>query len=103
MQALSDITLWAPSGDISILAQGVLNCIRALGGYTIAQSADTAFDTETFKESEYLAQLEALGHIKVAMNWYNAFKVIGLFSLGFVEEAANLGFYVYETRDSNPK
>ena len=85
------------------MAQGTLNCIRALGGYTLAQSADTAFDTETFKESEYLAQLDALGHMKVAMNRYNAFKVVGLFCLGFVEEAADLGFYVYETRDSNPK
>ncbi|KAI0757423.1 histidine kinase [Daedaleopsis nitida] len=101
-EAVSDITLWAPSGDIAILAQGTLNCVRALGGYTIAQSADTAFDTETFKESEYLAQLDQLGHIKVAMNWYNAFKVVGLFCLGFVEEAAALGFQVYETRDSNP-
>lgn len=25
LQAVSDITLWAPSGDISILAQGALN------------------------------------------------------------------------------
>ncbi|RPD81571.1 histidine kinase [Lentinus tigrinus ALCF2SS1-7] len=101
-EAVSDITLWAPSGDISILAQGTLNCIRALGGYTLAQSAETAFDTETFKESEYLKQLESLSHIKAAMNWYNAFKVVGLFCLGFVDEAAALGFYVYETRDSNP-
>ncbi|KAI0666240.1 histidine kinase [Trametes maxima] len=101
-EALSDITLWAPSGDIAVLAQGTLNCIRALGGYTIAQSAETAFDTETFKEADYLAHLDASGTIKVAMNWYNAFKVVGLFSLGFVEEAAQLGFYVYETRDSNP-
>ncbi|OSD05781.1 histidine kinase [Trametes coccinea BRFM310] len=98
-EALSDITLWAPSGDIAVLAQGTLNCVRALGGYTIAQSADTAFDTETFKESEYLAQLESLGTIKVAMNWY---VVVGLFCLGYTEEAAKLGFYVYETRDCNP-
>ena len=68
-EALSDITLWAPSGDIAVLAQGTLNCIRALGGYTIAQSAETAFDTETFTEADYLAQMEALGTIKVAMNW----------------------------------
>ncbi|KAI0761686.1 histidine kinase [Trametes elegans] len=101
-EAVSDITLWAPSGDIAVLAQGTLNCVRALGGYTIAQSADTVFDTDTFKESEYLAQVEALGAIKVAMNWYNAFKVVGLFCLGFVDEAAKLGFHVYETRDSNP-
>ncbi|KAI0325627.1 histidine kinase [Cubamyces sp. BRFM 1775] len=101
-EALSDITLWAPSGDIAVLAQGTLNCIRALGGYTVAQSADTVFDTDTFKESDYITQMETLGTIKVAMNWYNAFKVVGLFSLGFVEEAAQLGFYVYETRDSNP-
>ncbi|KAJ3003995.1 hypothetical protein NUW54_g5022 [Trametes sanguinea] len=101
-EALSDITLWAPSGDIAVLAQGTLNCVRALGGYTIAQSADTAFDTETFKESEYLAQVESIGTIKVAMNWYNAFKVVGLFCLGYIDEAAKLGFYVYETRDCNP-
>ncbi|KAI8983351.1 histidine kinase [Trametes punicea] len=101
-EALSDITLWAPSGDIAVLAQGTLNCVRALGGYTVAQSAETAFDTETFKEGEYLAQVEALGTIKVAMNWYNAFKVVGLVCLGYMEEAAKLGFYVYETRDSNP-
>ena len=37
------------------------------------------------------------------MNWYNAFKVVGLFCIGFVDAAAELGFYVYETRDSNPK
>ncbi len=73
-EAVSDISLWAPSGDIAVLAQGTLNCIRAIGGYTIAQSADTAFDTETFKESEYLAQVEALGTIKVAMNWYVCFE-----------------------------
>ncbi|KAI0367509.1 histidine kinase [Pilatotrama ljubarskyi] len=101
-EAVSDITLWAPSGDIAVLAQGTLNCIRALGGYTIAQSADTAFDTETYKEADYLAQVEALGTIKVAMNWYNAFKVVALFCLGYTDEAAQLGFYVYETRDCNP-
>ncbi|KAH9850662.1 histidine kinase [Lenzites betulinus] len=101
-EAVSDIALWTPSGDITVLAQGTLNCIRAIGGYTIAQSVETVFDTETFKESEYLAQVEALGTIKVAMNWYNAFKVVGLFCLGYADEAAQLGFYVYETRDSNP-
>ena len=102
-EALSVITLWTPSGDVSILAQATLNCIRAIGGYTVAGSATTAFDTENFTESEYLTQLEGLGHIRVAMNWYNAFKVVGLFCLGFVEEAAALGFTVYETRDGNPK
>ncbi|KAI1786301.1 histidine kinase [Ganoderma leucocontextum] len=101
-EALSDITLWTPSGDVSILAQATLNCIRAIGGYTEASSAATAFDTDGFTESKYLTQLEGLAHIRVAMNWYNAFKVVGLFCLGFVEEAAALGFTVYETRDGNP-
>ena len=82
---------------------GTLNCIRALGGYTIATSAETAFDTETFKEAEYLAKKDANHQIRVSMNWYNALMVVGLFCLGFVDEAASLGFYVYETRDSNPK
>ena len=102
-EALSDITLWAPSGDMSILAQGTLNCIRAIGGYTVAGTPETAFDTEGFNEAEYLVQLESVEQLRVAMNWYNSFKVVGLYCLGFLEEAAKLGFYVYETRDTNPK
>ena len=85
---------------------GTLNCIRALGGYTTATSAETAFDTETFSESEYMARMEQDPRIKasrVSMNWYNALKVVGLFCIGFVDEAAKLGFFVYETRHSNPK
>ena len=85
---------------------GTLNCIRALGGYTTATSAETAFDTETFSESEYMARMERDPRIKasrVSMNWYNALKVVGLFCIGFVDEAAKLGFFVYETRHSNPK
>lgn len=50
---------------------GVLNCIRALGGYSLAYSAETIYDTDTFKETEYLVHVEATsGNILLAMNWY---------------------------------
>ena len=34
---------------------------------------------------------------------YNSFKVAALFSLGWVDAAAELGFSVYESRDTHPK
>ncbi|KAH9927462.1 histidine kinase [Epithele typhae] len=101
-ESLTDVQLWTSSLGVSMLAQGTLNCIRALGGYTVAHSAETAFDTDTFIESEYLQENASFEHVKVVMNWYNSFKLVGLFCLGFVEEAAALGFYVWDTRDSNP-
>ena len=33
----------------------------------------------------------------------HALKVVALFNLGYVEEAASLGFSIYETRDRHPK
>ncbi|KAJ3894889.1 hypothetical protein GG344DRAFT_62575 [Lentinula edodes] len=54
---------------------GTLNCIRALGGYTLASSPETAFDTDTFKEHEYLERVKAdSGNEELVLNWYNAFK-----------------------------
>ncbi len=49
---------------------GCLNVIRALGGYTYARSADTAFDTDAFNEAEYLIQLrEQSGNPALAFSW----------------------------------
>ncbi|KAI0078477.1 histidine kinase [Panus rudis PR-1116 ss-1] len=102
-QSLNDIVLWSNDGDSAILAQGQLNCIRALAGCTHARSADTAFDTDDFNEREYLQLISRKsGNLPVALNWYNAFKVVGLFCLGFVKEAAELGFAVYDTREKHP-
>lgn len=54
-----------------ILPRGVLNCIRALGGYTQPQSAETVFDTENFVESEYLAHIQATsGNLSLTLNWF---------------------------------
>ncbi|KAF9072703.1 dual-domain HisK/Mak2 protein kinase [Rhodocollybia butyracea] len=101
-ECVGGIQLTAP-GDATVLAQGTLNAIRAIGGFTVATSAETAFDTETFKERDYLQQVKAQsGNIDLVLNWYNAFKVVGFYCLGFVEEAAELGFYVYKTRDRHP-
>ncbi|PCH33241.1 hypothetical protein WOLCODRAFT_21861 [Wolfiporia cocos MD-104 SS10] len=102
-ECVSDVSQLAPSGDITILAQGILNCIRALGGYTFAHSAETIFDTESFVENEYLARsAETCGNLEVAVTWYQSYKVVGLFCLGFSKEAASLGFTIYNTRDKHP-
>lgn len=34
---------------------------------------------------------------------YNSFKVVALFSVGWVDAAAELGFFVYKSRDVHPK
>jgi hypothetical protein len=36
------------------MKQGLLNCIRALGGHTANTSANTIYATDTFNEDEYL-------------------------------------------------
>ncbi|KAJ6626914.1 dual-domain HisK/Mak2 protein kinase [Mycena sp. CBHHK59/15] len=98
-ECLVDVNQWAPKGPATVLAMGTLNCIRALGGYTIADSAETAFDTETFKESDYKLQIHTTsGNLPLALNWY----IVGLFCLGFLPEAATLGFELYATRDKHP-
>ncbi|KAL0581381.1 Chk1 protein kinase [Marasmius crinis-equi] len=101
-ESVNDIKLWSPGASVA-LAAGTLNCIRALGGYTFATSPSTAFDTEGFNEADYVHGLEATtGNIPLVMNWYNSFKVVGLYCLGHIKEAATLGFQVYETRDKHP-
>lgn len=41
--------------------EGLLNCIRALGGYTDNTSADTIYATATFNEGEYLKSIPDSG------------------------------------------
>ncbi|KZT67653.1 histidine kinase [Daedalea quercina L-15889] len=92
-ECVSDVSQWASSGDVTILAQGILNCVRAIGGYTYAESAAAAFDTDTFNEAEYFTRASESCGVP---------DLVGLFCLGFVNEAAALGFYVYDTRDKHP-
>ncbi|KAJ7693555.1 dual-domain HisK/Mak2 protein kinase [Mycena rosella] len=102
-ECLSDVNQWAPKGPATILAMANLNCVRALGGFTIGRSAATAFDTETFTENDFLRHIhETSGNIPLALNWYNSLKVAGLFCLGHISEAATLGFDIFETRDIHP-
>ncbi|PBL00451.1 histidine kinase [Armillaria gallica] len=100
---VNEIKQAASGADMIALAQSCLNVIRALGGYTYARSADTAFDTDAFNEAEYLIQLrEQSGNPALAFSWYNSFKIVGFYSLGFFDEAAELGFSLYDTRDRHP-
>ncbi|TFK57700.1 histidine kinase [Heliocybe sulcata] len=102
-ESVNDIKLWTPGADAIVLAMGHLNLVRALGGYTYASSPETCFDTDNFKESEYAESVPATsGNIPLAMNWYNAFKVVAFYCLGFADRAAELGFFVYQTRDKHP-
>jgi hypothetical protein len=51
---------------------GLLNCLRALGGYTKPRSAQTIFDTDSFVESEYLQEIyKTSGNVPLALNWYS--------------------------------
>ncbi|KAJ6501559.1 dual-domain HisK/Mak2 protein kinase [Mycena vitilis] len=102
-ECLADVTQWAPKGPATVLAQAIVNCVRALGGFTIANSAATAFDTDTFTESDYQRHIhETSGNLPLALNWYDSMKVVGLFCLGYSSEAAMLGFELYKTRDKHP-
>ncbi|KAG5723159.1 Peroxide stress-activated histidine kinase mak2 [Termitomyces sp. T112] len=102
-ECFSDANIWGEGGDPAILATGVLNCIRALGGYTIAQSADTLFDTESYNESRFLEQIGTTsGGSIMFFSWYNAFKVVSYFCTGYINEAAELGFSVFASRHGRP-
>ncbi|KAF9056453.1 histidine kinase [Panaeolus papilionaceus] len=98
-ECISDVKVLAPNGEPIILATAVLNCIRVLGGHTSAESAESLFDSETFDETRYLKKIhETSGNIALALNWC----VVSYYSIGYIQEAATLGFSVYQTRDSHP-
>ncbi|KAF8272384.1 histidine kinase [Lactarius quietus] len=97
-QTCNDVQQW-PQGELAICAQGLLNCIRALGGYTLNTSASTIYTTDTFDEDEYLKTIPDSGRSALIglTSW-----VVALFNLGYVQEAAELGFSIYDTRDRHP-
>ncbi|KAH8992121.1 hypothetical protein EDB92DRAFT_1945661 [Lactarius akahatsu] len=108
-ETYNDVRQW-PQEELAICAQGLLNCIRALGGYTLNTSARTIYTTDTFNEDEYLKTIPDSGRSTlIGLTSYNAFKarslqslVVALFNLGYVQEAAELGFSIYDTRDRHP-
>lgn len=49
----------------------LLNCVRALGGFTLARDVETVFDTENFTEKQFLLDLKSRGgDVPPAMNWW---------------------------------
>lgn len=102
-ECASDVGIWNPNGESLVLAIGILNLVRLLRGYTHASSAQTAFNTDTFNEQNYLAEIQATsGNLTLILNWYNSFKVVGYFCVGYIEESAILGFSVFQTRYIHP-
>lgn len=65
---------WIQCFDLNfsrLTATGLLNCIRALGGYTSATSPGNLFDTEDYVESEYYESLASQGRLPpITLNWY---------------------------------
>ncbi|KAI0286668.1 histidine kinase [Russula aff. rugulosa BPL654] len=100
--AYNDVKQWH-QGELAISAQGLLNCIRALGGYTVNTSAKTIYTMDAFNEDDYLESIpESDGGSLIGLTFLCALKVVALFNLGYVQEAASLGFSIYETRDRHP-
>lgn len=102
-EIVADIRVWTVNSDTNALAMAILMTARALAGEAHSRSADTAFDTDKWKEAHFLHKLhESSGNFDLVMNWYNSFKIAGLYSLGFHSRAAELGFDIYTTRTTLP-
>lgn len=102
-ECVSDVKVLTSTGEHLILATAILNCIRALGGYTRTDTIQTLFDTDTFVESKFLEQIhKSPRNLSLSLNCYDSFKVVAYFSLGHVKEAASLGFSIYQARDAHP-
>lgn len=108
LQCVGDVRALTSTGEHLILATGstsillqfflvddhstaILNCIRALGGYTHADSLQTVFDTDTFVESKYLEQIhESSGNLSLSLNWYIPFLRLFLLNL-------NMHYFRYDS------
>lgn len=102
-EVVHDVRAWTVNSDTNSLAMSMLMTIRALAGETNTWSADTAFDTDKWKEAHFLHKVhESSGNFELVMNWYNSFKIAGLYSLGFHSRAAELGFDIYASRLTLP-
>ncbi|KAL4069355.1 STKc type histidine kinase, partial [Scleroderma citrinum] len=100
-ECANDVDTWTPNGDATILAQGVLNCIRALGGYTDASSIDTVFNTDTFIESNYQERI-VVTSVQEMISHIQSQQVAGLYCTGLIDAAAELGFMVFDARECHP-
>ncbi|KZT56029.1 hypothetical protein CALCODRAFT_550887 [Calocera cornea HHB12733] len=101
--AYQDVNAWISGNNTEILVMAILMCARALGGYTINTKAEDALDCEEFIESEYLHNVVMhSATVPFVLNWYNTYKLVSLFSLGYWWDAAELGFQIYESRNWHP-
>ncbi|KAH6917111.1 dual-domain HisK/Mak2 protein kinase [Coprinopsis sp. MPI-PUGE-AT-0042] len=102
-ECVNDVCLLTPGGEPVILARGLLNCIRVLSGSTNGKTASTLFDTDNFIEEDFVKTIHrTTGNLSLTMNWYNSYKLVAFFCVGYHEEAATLGFSVYDTRSVHP-
>ena len=70
LQPVGSMTHLSTTRCLILNSEGVVNLVRLLGGYTHTSSAQTAFNTDTFNEQNYLVGIEATsGNIVLALNW----------------------------------
>ncbi|KAJ3575904.1 hypothetical protein NP233_g779 [Leucocoprinus birnbaumii] len=103
-EAATDANLWLPQREAGVLLIGVLNCIRVYGGYSKSDTATALFDVDGFVEKDFVENIhETSGNVALAMSWYNSFKLASYFCVGYTEEAAKLGFSLFQDRAAHPK
>ncbi|VDC01932.1 unnamed protein product [Peniophora sp. CBMAI 1063] len=101
-ESYAKINVWAAKGHVAVFSMSLLCCVRAFAGATINTSAATIFDTTLFSESEFIVELQTSDFSAMALAWHYSYKVAALYCLGYISEAVELGFTVYEMRKALP-
>ncbi|KAL7411025.1 hypothetical protein BDY24DRAFT_371574 [Mrakia frigida] len=97
-EVLEDVVDWASGTGTVYMVQGTGGCIKALAGKTVNTSPETVLDDEDFTDSrDCPSDLPP-----VPRHWFDSFKIVALFSLGWYEAAADLGFDTWKTKFWNP-
>jgi hypothetical protein len=100
-ECLNDVKRWGQGKDLVMLAAGVLNCIRALEGHGNAQSVQT-INGENCSPGINNFDVDVSDMSSLTLSWCNSMKLVGYFCTGMIEEAAHIGFSVFESRLSHP-
>jgi len=122
-EVLEDVIDWASGNATVYMVQGTGGAIKALAGMTKNTSPETVLDDEDFtdaidcpadlpevprrRHSFFLSFLHYRTDLdssppRVLSDWFDSFKIVALFSLGWFKAAADLGFSTWEIKHWNP-
>lgn len=77
------------------MAKAITACLKIMAGKSTPATADLVLDDDDFNEAR---DWPFEGRQAVALQYYDCYKVLALFSAGFFEAAAELGFAPWENR-----